>query len=232
MRCILFDIDGTLLTSRGAGRTALAEAFEALFGSSGALRAGFPIAGKTDRQIVHEVAAGEGIDHAEVERAMPRYWDAYVARLEHHLAERGAAAHPGVTRLLDDLDGRPDVAIGLLTGNTERGAWLKLRAAGLGERFRWGAFGDDCATRPDLVPRALALARESTGRDLRPREVVLVGDTPEDISTARVGGTRVVAVATGLYALDTLRGHAPDHLFADLADTASVVAALLDGPTG
>jgi len=229
VHCILFDIDGTLLHSHGAGRTAMAEAFESVFGASGSLRSGHPIAGKTDRQIVRDIALESGIDPARIESAIARYWDVYVECLERNLAERGAAPYPGVTALLDALLARPDVSVGLLTGNMERGAWLKLRAAGIADRFGWGAFGDVCEQRCDLVPHALERAGEATGRAFAPAEAVVVGDTPEDISTARTGGTRVVAVATGVYAFEALRACAPDHLVADFTDTASVVAALLDG---
>jgi phosphoglycolate phosphatase len=227
--CILFDIDGTLLHSRGAGRTAMAEAFECVFGSSGPLRTGLPIAGKTDLQIVREVAAETRLDPAAFESALPRYWDRYVEFLEHNLAERGAVTYPGVTDLLDALEARSDTTVGLLTGNMERGAWLKLRTAGLAARFRWGAFGDACSARGDLVPLALAIARAPDGRPFRAEEVVIVGDTPEDIATARQGGTRVLAVGTGIYTLEELRRHAPDALFPDLAETASVLSALVDG---
>lgn len=207
----------------------MAEAFESVFGRSGSLRSGHAIAGKTDRQIVREVAAEIGLDPAEEARKLALYWDEYVARLAANLAERGAKPYPGVMELLDALATRPGVEIALLTGNMERGAWLKIEAAGLAGRFRWGAFGDECGARRDLVPVALERAREATGRIVAPNELVLVGDTPEDISTARSGGARVLAVATGIYPLGTLREHAPDHLFTDLTNTAAVVAALMDG---
>jgi phosphoglycolate phosphatase len=229
MRCVLFDIDGTLLHSHGAGRTAMTEAFKNVYGDAGSLASAFPIAGKTDLQIVRDVGRETGVDPAVLDRRLPLYWDTYVERLERNLAERGAAPYPGVVALLAHLNRHPAASVGLLTGNMERGAWLKLRAAGIAGAFSWGAFGDAHAVRADLVPVALARARRESGRAFAASDLVVVGDTPDDIAAARAGGCRVLAVATGLHDLDALRAHGPDALFPDLTDLDAVTAALLDG---
>jgi phosphoglycolate phosphatase-like HAD superfamily hydrolase len=229
MRCVLFDIDGTLLHSRGAGRAAMTEAFKAVYGDAGSLASAFPIAGKTDLQIVRGVGLETGVDAASLERLLPLYWDTYVERLERLLAERGAAPYPGVAALLGRLATHSGAAVGLLTGNMERGAWLKLRAAGLAGSFSWGAFGDAHAVRGELVPVALARARRETGHAFSASDLVVVGDTPDDIAAARAGGCRVLAVATGLHDSAALAAHRPDALFRDLTDADAVMAALLDG---
>src|SRR5262249_50341436 len=135
---------------------------------------------------------------------------------------------PGVRELLDALDARDDVIVGLLTGNLEEGARAKLRSAGIDpNRFVVGAFGSDHEERGELPAVAQRRAREQFGIDVAGADVIVIGDTPADIHCGRGVGARAIAVATGHYSLDELRTHAPAALFADLSVTADVVRAIV-----
>jgi phosphoglycolate phosphatase-like HAD superfamily hydrolase len=133
---------------------------------------------------------------------------------------------PGIRALLDALSDRPDVGLGLLTGNFIEGARIKLEYFDLWKYFPWGAFGGDAASRNDLVPIALARAREHGIEALSPRHVLVVGDTPNDIECARVAGAIPIAVATGSYTVDQLRHAGADIVFSDLSDTAEFLRLL------
>ncbi len=232
MKLLLFDIDGTILWTDGAGRRAIHRALIDVAGTAGMVE-GYRLDGKTDPQIVRELLALAG--HADAERAdrVAAVCERYVEFLAAELERPGAATRllPGVGELLDALlaaEGRGDALVGLLTGNVVNGAALKLRAAGLdASRFAVGAFGGDGHHRPDLPPVALARAREHTGHAFAGADVVIIGDTPADVACGRPIGARTVAVATGHYSADELRATGAEHVFADLSDTAAVVDALL-----
>jgi phosphoglycolate phosphatase-like HAD superfamily hydrolase len=154
----------------------------------------------------------------------------YVARLERELDEgqRRPVLCAGVMEVLTALEPRPDVTLGLLTGNLERGATLKLAAVGIDiARFRVNAFGSDEEHRARLPAVAQRRARELLGLDVRGDRVVIIGDTPADITCGQEIGARAIAVATGRYSLEALAAHAPAAVFADLADTDAVVHAIL-----
>ncbi|MDX2194772.1 MAG: HAD hydrolase-like protein [Gemmatimonadales bacterium] len=229
-RLILFDIDGTLLLTAGAGRRAvLAALHEAAGGSSGYDRVRFD--GKTDPQIIAELlhAAGDP-DPCEPGR-LAALCERYVTLLEQELAAgtSTAALLPGVPALLDALAPRTDVVTGLLTGNLARGAALKLRAAGLDPaRFAVGAYGSDSGVRAELPPIAAARAAPLMGRVPGGHEVVIIGDTPADLLCGRGIGARAIGVCTGAYGRADLLPHEPHAVFDDLTDTAGVLAALLD----
>ncbi|MDP2306397.1 MAG: haloacid dehalogenase-like hydrolase [Pseudomonadota bacterium] len=215
MDLLLFDIDGTLLRTRGAGREALDEAFLSVLGWSDAM-AGVSLAGATDGGIVRSVAARFGVswdgvsappfDLAGVQSA---YLDALGRRLEQ--PDRVALC-PGVRELLDALAGRAHLA--LLTGNWRAGAALKLGAVGLWGRWIDGAYGDDHADRNCLVPVARARA-DAAG--IRYRRVIVIGDTPADVACARAGGALAVVVETGFATAGELERARPDLLLPDLA---------------
>ena len=141
----------------------------------------------------------------------------------------GVSLHPGVRALVERLGEIDECLVGLLTGNIEAGARIKLRPTGLWPRFRLGAYGSDHADRNRLPEVAARRAEALVGRVFRGPDVVVIGDTPRDIECARAFGASAVAVATGRLGVAELRAHVPDHLFADLGDTERVLAAILDG---
>jgi phosphoglycolate phosphatase-like HAD superfamily hydrolase len=226
-RLVLFDIDGTLLWSDGAGRRAIHRALAETFGETGPADHRFD--GKTDPQIVREMMRIAGRDDADIDHRMPSLFARYVACLEEELCDPAhhASPLPGVVELLDVLSRRPDVALGLLTGNLIEGARAKLRAVGIDpELFLIGAFGSDHEDRPELPAIAQRRARERLGIDVPGRHVIVIGDTPADVQCGRSIGARAIGVATGRYAQDELRAHGAVTVFADLTDTCAVVEAI------
>lgn len=221
-KLVLFDIDGTLLLSAGAGRRAI---LAALAGSIPDLARveGIRFDGKTDPQIVAELleAAGDPLprDAARVALVLSRY----VAHLEQDLAAHGHRSRlmPGIPALLDALEAEAGVVLGLLTGNVAAGARLKLRAVGLDpDRFVVGAFGSDHAERAALPPIAARRAESHFGRVPSGAEVVIIGDTPADVSCGACIGARTVAVATGGYGVAELAACGAHAVFADFSDFA------------
>lgn len=228
MKLVLFDIDGTLLWSDGAGRRAMTAALEELFGGAGPTE--YRYDGKTDPQIVRDLMRAAGHDDATIDARMGPLAARYLARLEQELAD-GAHTRlfPGVVPLLDALEAREDVTLGLLTGNLRAGAALKLHAAGLDiGRFRVGAFGSDHHHRPALPAVAQRRAREVLGLDVPGRAMIVIGDTPADIECAHAGGAHAIAVATGRYTVDELAAHVPLAVFPTLADTHAVMRVITD----
>ncbi|MBI4639009.1 MAG: haloacid dehalogenase-like hydrolase [Candidatus Rokubacteria bacterium] len=226
MRLFLFDVDGTLVTARGAGRQAFARALAATYGVTGPIER-YDFRGKTDLCIVRDLMAEAGVSAAAVEAGVDACFTAYARELEALLADgTRLLVMPGVVELVAALGARPDALVGLLTGNIEAGARLKLRPTGLWPRFRVGAFGSDDADRRRLPAVALERAWALTGRDFPPDRVTIIGDTPLDVDCARACGARAVAVATGFHPYPELEASAPDLLFGDFSDVAAALAAL------
>ncbi|GIX46484.1 MAG: hypothetical protein KatS3mg131_0695 [Candidatus Tectimicrobiota bacterium] len=222
MRLVLFDIDGTLLTTGGAGAEAMRRAFADLYGIADAL-AGIPMAGNTDRAIVQEALRRQRLPYHEA--ALQAIERRYLYHLRQTLQEphRPRRLLPGVAPLLAVLNARRDLIVGLLTGNFAAAARLKLEAFGIWHYFRVGAYGSDAADRNALLPLAQVRAYRLLGQAVPASQTVVIGDTPRDIACARAHGARVIAVATGSYDLATLRQHAPDHCLRDLGDVPTVV---------
>lgn len=228
VKLVLFDIDGTLLWSDGAGRRAMTGALEETFGGAGSTD--YRYDGKTDQQIVHDLMRAEGHADEEIERRMPALLDRYLQRLTAAFAA-GMQAHllVGIPELLDALEARDDVVLGLLTGNLRDGALIKLRAAGLDpDRFRVGAFGSDHRERPALPAIAQGRARQDLGLEITGRSIVVIGDTPADIECGRPLGARTIGVATGRYSVDELARHGASAVFPTLAETPAVLRAIFD----
>lgn len=228
-RLVLFDIDGTLLHSHGAGRRAMEAALLEIFGTTGS--PAYRYDGKTDRQIVRDLMRGAGFDDGEIDARMTRVMDAYVSGLEREIVapHTRVEALTGVMALLEALVQREHCTVGLLTGNLEPGAKHKLLAAGIGfARFAVGAFGSDHEIRAELPAIAQLRARERLGLHFDGRAMVIIGDTPSDIACGRPIGARAIAVATGNYSMEALDEHGPDALFNDLGDTEAVLAAIAD----
>ena len=229
MKVALFDIDGTILWSHGAGRRSMERALGTVFGSAGPRD--YRYDGKTDKQIVRETMRAAGFTDAAVDARMDDVIDAYVAALDAELADgdHQLMLLPGVAAILDAVEAHDDVMLGLLTGNVARGAERKLRAVGLEiARFEVGAFGSDHEVRHELPAIARSRASRALGRDVPGADCVVIGDTPSDVACARPIGARTIAVATGSYDVGQLDACRPDVLFADLTDTAAVLAAILD----
>ena len=229
MKLVLFDIDGTILWSDGAGRRAMEGALTEVFGAPGS--PDYRYDGKTDRQIVRDLMRLEGHDDAHIDQHMDVLLDNYLGGLHRELAVDGRRLHrfAGVLELLDAIEQRPDRILGLLTGNLEAGAAAKLRAVGIDpDRFHVSAYGSDHEIRGELPGIAQRRARERRGIELPGSSIFVIGDTPADISCGRAIGARAIAVATGRYTVEELRSHEPYAVFADLTDTDAIVRAIDD----
>jgi len=227
VKLVLFDIDGTILWSDGAGRRAMQRALVAAFGTPGSHE--YRYDGKTDMQIVRDLMRMEGHPDAAIDARMEVLLGEYVAGLHEELGAGAAQVHRfnGVVELLDALEARPDRRVGLLTGNIEPGARAKLRAAGIDpSRFTVCAFGSDHEARGALPAIAQRRAREQFGIELEGGSIVVIGDTPADIDCTRAIGARAIAVATGRFSVDELASHNPFAVFRDLADTAAIMRAI------
>jgi phosphoglycolate phosphatase-like HAD superfamily hydrolase len=220
---LLFDIDGTLVLTGGAGGRAMTRAFEELYGIGNAFE-GVPFNGRTDAWILSRAAAAHGIDDEAIARFKPLYLD-YLAEELHRPGPRKGVM-PGVGPLLDELSRRDDVYLALLTGNFERGACLKLEYFDLWRYFTCGAFGDTTHDRNGLLAQALARIEVCGGPQVAPADVVIIGDTPLDVGVAIAGGARCMAVATGSHTTDELRASGADVVFQDLSDLEAVLAAV------
>ncbi len=231
MRLILFDIDGTLLWTDGAGRRAIHRALVDEMGTAGPID-GYRFDGKTDPQIVRELMELAGHPDFRSDERITAVCRRYVELLTAELAKPTQATmiYPGIKDLLAALEpyeAKSQALVGLLTGNVEHGAALKLRSAGLDPaRFAVGAFGSDSHARADLPAIAAARAEQRTGRRFTGADLVIVGDTPDDVACARPMGARTVAVATGFYDTAALRAAGATHVFNDLGDTGAVLDAL------
>lgn len=226
-RLFLFDIDGTLLQSGGAGEKALRLGIRDRFGLEEDL-AGIEIAGRTDSGIARQFLAKHGLP-ASAEN-LEGFFEAYLNRLGQLLPHSSGRLLPGIRPLLEALHGQPDAALGLLTGNLARGAELKLTQYGIWHFFPFGAYADDHHDRNQLGHFARRRAFQHHGVDFQPQAIFVLGDTPHDITCARAIGARAVAIATGRYSRHELARCAPDLLFDDLSDLEGVLGALMDGP--
>ncbi|MBI4242152.1 MAG: haloacid dehalogenase-like hydrolase [Candidatus Rokubacteria bacterium] len=229
MRLVLFDVDGTLVAARGAGRRAMIRALRAIYGVTGPAET-YGFSGKTDPTIVADLLGAAGLDSDEIAAQLPAFYDRYLVELG---AEIGDGEHvtlmPGIGELIPRLSADPGALVGLLTGNIEGGARIKLEPTGLWPYFRLGAYGSDDPNRSRLPAVAVRRAEALVERPVKPVEVVVIGDTPLDIGCARAFGAVALAVATGQHSLAELAAFAPDFLFADLSDVPRVLAALFDG---
>jgi phosphoglycolate phosphatase len=228
MRALLFDIDGTLTRSAGAGVRALAVAVGARPRAAEELRK-MRLDGMTDRAIARILLAAErhGAPNDVPDSDIDAVLSQYLAALEQECAGKSYVTLPGVTELLPRLAGRPEVLLGLCTGNVEKGAELKLGCAGVWQYFRFGGFGSDAEPRPDIVRVAWQRARELGAKD-----AVVIGDTPRDILAAHEAGLPACAVATGRWSLHDLATHGPEIILKDFTDPARAEELLLGATTG
>lgn len=224
---VLFDIDGTILMAgdRHHG-AAFTHAFELVYGRPVTLD-GVPLAGMLDAQIARILFERHGLNTESADARLEDMMAAMGRRYVESIAGQSLRERllPGVTEAVLAAH-HHGWAVGALTGNGQGVGEAKLRAVGLGPLIPFGAWGDRAVERGHLVDEAISAAKRATGAHYAPTETVLVGDTPADISAARLGGARIVAVATGRFDRAALDKHQPDALLTDLSDTAAFVAAI------
>ena len=222
-RLLLFDIDGTLIDSFGAGIQSLKEVLRQQFGVTDDLH-GIEIAGQTDTGIIHQILRKQQI--ALSDENVSAFLDLYVELLARELPLRKGTLLPGVKELLPRLKQGPQNVLALLTGNIRRGARLKLDHYGIGEFFEFGAFADDHHDRNELGAFAQMRAREKHAIDFAPAEIDVIGDTPHDVACGKAIGARTIAVATGKFSRAQLSEHQPDIILEDFSDVEAVIADL------
>jgi phosphoglycolate phosphatase-like HAD superfamily hydrolase len=222
-RLLLFDIDGTLVDTGGAGMSALRDAIREVFEADGPE---LDLAGATDSGLLKNIYLA--LDREEDEQLSALFFDRYLARLEVNLQDQcfGGRALEGVLAILSELEDA-QVAKGLLTGNISGGADLKMRHYGMDHHFSFGAYGDDHHDRNLLGPIALERASQATGRRFTGAETIVIGDTPKDIWCAQAFGARSVAVATGSFSVDELKAEGADLVFEDFSEVEDVLKTLL-----
>jgi phosphoglycolate phosphatase-like HAD superfamily hydrolase len=214
IRLVLFDIDGTLIHTGGAGVKAFARALASEFGvPDGTQRLKF--GGRTDFSLVRELFTAHQIESSA--ENFDRFFKAYVLCLQQTIVNCNGGACPGVLDFFHSLRSRPRPPLtGLLTGNIKKGARIKLERFGLWKHFPFGGFADDHEERDQIAAAALRRGRRRLGRGLRGQEVLVIGDTPLDIRCGRSIGAKVLAVATGGASLEDLQRHNPDWAVPDL----------------
>ncbi len=224
MYAVLFDIDGTLLQSGGAGSAAFAETFREVF-QLAEIPQGIGFAGRSDRAIAQEIMQQSGIEPTPAN--WQRFFTDYCERIERVLADSEGEVLPGVVKLLDTLDEDDHTTIGLLTGNTDFGAQAKIAAYGLAGRFAFGGYGDHRTDRNDIAIDARQAAEDFVATNVSSGSLcgaMVIGDTPADVRCGRAIDAFVVAVATGGSSREELAACQPDLLLDDLTDTGVLLA--------
>ncbi len=222
MHICLFDIDGTLLDTGGAGQRSILHMLEEEFQVSAPVE-GIPTAGRTDHSIMVDLFKYFGIPNTSQNRK--RFEIGYLKLLAEKLKEQQGRVLPGIRSILETLSQHVHVDIGLLTGNFEHGARQKLEHYELDHFFDFGAYGDHHADRNDVAQEALKqIQQRHSPESLTGASIWVIGDTPSDIHCARAIGANVIAVATGVYSLEALRECEPDYLFAHFEEIEPVLA--------
>ncbi|MGE3167061.1 MAG: HAD family hydrolase [Planctomycetota bacterium] len=226
-KLVLFDIDGTLLSAKGAARPVVLETLREFFGVTGVWE-GYAFAGKTDPQIFRELARAAGVSEAQLAATLPAALTEYARRLEARLEPQHVVLKPGTRELLAALSCQSAVTVGLLTGNLEPCARTKLRHPGIDHHFALGAYGSDDADRYRLPPVALARATAATGYRFTGPETVIIGDSIHDVRCGRTLGVRSVAVLTGPTPRAELEREHPAAILDDFGDLECALRAILD----
>jgi phosphoglycolate phosphatase len=223
---VLFDIDGTLLLSGGAGVRAMTRAFEEVFGVADAF-AEIPVAGHTDTYLVSRALARTNLPDTPLMHA--RFRGAYLPILTEEIRQPGSGRRgvmPGVNSLLAAIAATESFHAALLTGNYEGAAGIKLAHFGLADFFAWGTFGEESPDRNELARIAMSRAQERRVPPEACARAIVVGDTPHDVACARAAGARAIAVATGSYSVADLEAAGAAIALADLSDTERVMSLL------
>jgi len=220
-RVLLFDIDNTLLYSGGAGSLAMARAFEQLYGVANGFT-GIEFSGRTDRFILQS-----GLEKHTISGGCEAHLDEFTARyyalLPDAMRERAGHLMPGFPQLLEALSGVAGVRLGLATGNFSEAAGIKLGFYDINRYFAGGGFGELSLERADVVRAAI----EAVADGARPEDVLVIGDTPHDVTSALDNGVIAVGVATGTYSVDDLRESGAQLAFVDFSDWSAAAEALL-----
>ena len=231
-RLVLFDVDCTLIDGHGAGKRAVLRALREVYGAEGDL-GDYTFHGRTDPGIVRDLAAlwtatehrdGDG---AAIEEQLETCLARYVELLREELADGSVEVLPGVRQLVTALAADRRAVLGLLTGNVEAGARLKLASTGLLPLFKVAAYGSDSRARPELPAVAVRRAEALTSRRFTGKAIVIIGDTPADITCGAHLGVKAIAVATGRYSVRELAAYAPDLIYEDLSDWRLVYEAIV-----
>lgn len=222
MHVLLFDIDGTLIRSGGAGKAAMEAGLCSEFGVR-ELHDVVPYSGRTDTSISRDLLSVHGIEPSD--ENIIRLRTAYLSHLPATLEKYQGVVLPGIRDLLNRLQSDDRFCVGLLTGNVRAGARCKLSHFDLWQYFPFGAFADDILDRDDVARSALIHTSKHLGRDVHPQNIWVIGDTPLDVRCARAIGARAVAVATGWHSLEELTASKPDHVYSDLANPADLLRA-------
>lgn len=223
MHILLFDIDGTLISTGGAGRAALENAFAQECGYTGPIQH-VSMSGRTDRAIIRDMLRMHG--YPDQPESIQRVFARYLTILPTTLAAYQGRVLPGIAELLDSVKPREDVAVGLLTGNIQKGARLKLAHYRLDHHFAFGGFGDRHFDRDDVAREALEAVTARCNGSVCPDRIWVIGDTPFDVRCARSIGARALAVCTGWHCMQELAESRPDLLLQDLSDPGQLLAAL------
>lgn len=226
MKLLLFDIDGTLIDPYGAGSRSAGKAFEDLFYIKDAFSE-VRMAGKTDIQIMKEGLATHGLKDGN--ETLSSIFEVYLGHLKREVRINRGEIKPGVVALLDELKGNDDCALGLLTGNIQEGARIKLEAFGLNRYFPAGAFGDDNEDRNKLMPFAVRRFEKIAGTAIPYSDCIVIGDTPMDVMCARPFGAKAVAVSTGPYSYESLVEAGADYVVEDLTSAREILKKEIEG---
>lgn len=224
---LLFDIDGTLVTTGGAGRRALVRAFERMYGGTGAFT--FRLDGMTDRAIVRQGLSERDLPCTDAD--IDAVLKLYVEALEEEVAAvdpREYRVHDGIERALDEAGRLRHMALGLGTGNIREGARVKLSRVGIYDRFVFGGFGCDHENRIELIRRGAQRGAEKLGAPLAECRVVVIGDTPKDVAAAKGIGAECIGVGTGRFTPAELRESGAGAAFNDMTEPGAIAALLGD----
>ena len=219
-KVLLFDIDGTLVLSGGAGLRAMSRAFERVYGVADALK-NLNLAGRTDSSIIEDALRASDLQADGLDEFKSVYFELIEEEIRRPLP--GKRVMSGVETLIPELAGRPHLALGLLTGNWEMSGRIKLAHFGLSGYFPFGAFADDSGQRDRLLPFALRRAERLSGERIRPQQAIIIGDTPADILCGKPHGAVTVGIGAAHYSIDQLREYEPDALFESLEPTAELL---------
>jgi len=220
-KLVLFDIDGTLIDPGGAGRRSLGHTFNEIFAIRDAF-AGIRMAGKTDIQIIKEGLSVHGLSSDD--QNLPSILSVYLKNLKTEIMNKKKHINPGVVELLDTLKAMDGYWLGLLTGNIERGARIKLGAFGLNEYFSVAAFGDDNENRNLLLPIAIEKFRKMTNISINCDDCIVIGDTPSDVQCSKPYGAVSIAVSTGPYSYESLLETGADCVLRDLSYAIDIIS--------
>ncbi len=225
-RLVLFDIDETIVYSDGVGRRAMEAALSNTFEQQ-IDAAGLSMSGKTDPQICYELLTARGFSIADIDKRLPHAFKIYLEFLEAEIESAGGfGLHTGAVELIQELEKHPECYLGLLTGNIEAGARLKLKPFELNSFFVFGAFGSDSADRMELPLFAHKRAAEVFGKDFERDEIVIIGDAVNDVLCAQGYGVKCIITATGKTSKETLSKLNPNFLFDSLVDTERLMQAI------